>query len=68
MLFDRHLLELRAWLEIQDQMDVLYIDYTAVLEDPLGESRRISDFLAVPMDEQKMVGVVDENLYRQRGS
>jgi len=68
MLFDRHLRELRAWLEIQDQMDVLYIDYTAVLEDPLGESRRISDFLAVPMDEQKMAGVVDENLYRQRGS
>ena len=67
-LFNHHLSELRAWLEIQDQMDVLYTDYAAVVEDPLGESRRISDFLAVPLDEQKMAEVVDENLYRQRGS
>ena len=66
--FSRHLCEVREWLAAQENMDVLYVDYAAILRDPLAESRRIKTFLALPMDEWQMAGVVDESLYRQRKS
>ena len=65
--FERHLAEVRDWIEDQDHMEVLYVDYAAVLADPLHQSRRIAEFLGGELDARQMAGVVDERLYRQRG-
>ncbi len=65
--FARHLAEVRDWIEDQDHMEVLYVDYAAVLADPLPQSRRIAEFLGGELDVRQMAGVVDERLYRQRG-
>jgi hypothetical protein len=64
--FAGHLQEIKRWLEVQEHMDVFYVEYAAVLSDPLGESAKIKDFLDLPLNKLQMAAVVDESLYRQR--
>ena len=66
--FSRHLSAVQQWLAEYPQMEVLYVDYAAVLRDPLAISHEIKAFLARPLDVQQMTSVVDQSLYRQRGS
>ena len=66
--FGRHLNAVQQWLAEHQQMEVLYVNYAAVLRDPLATSREIKDFLALPLDVRQMAIVVDESLYRQRTS
>ena len=64
--FGRHLNAVQQWLAEHPQMEVLYVNYAAVLRDPLVISQEIKNFLALPLDVQQMASVVDESLYRQR--
>lgn len=66
--FGRHLSAVQQWLAEHPQMEVLYVNYAAVLSNPLATSHEIKDFLAHPLDVRQMASVVDESLYRQRGS
>ena len=47
-------------------LETLEIHYTGVLEDPRREAQKIRDFLRLPLDVDKMAGVVDPALYRNR--
>lgn len=64
--FGRHLDAVQQWLAEHPQMEVLYVNYAAVLCDPLATSHEIKTFLALPLDVRQMASVVDERLYRQR--
>ena len=64
--FGRHLNAVQQWLAEHQQMEVLYVDYAAVLRDPLTTSHEIKTFLALPLDVRQMASVVDQSLYRQR--
>ena len=64
--FGRHLNAVQQWLAEHPQMEVLYVNYAAVLRDPLATSHEIKTFLARPLDVRQMASVVDEGLYRQR--
>ena len=64
--FVRHLSAVQQWLAEHQQMEVLYVNYAAVLRDPLAISHEIKTFLALPLDVRQMASVVDESLYRQR--
>ena len=64
--FNRHLSTVQQWLAEHQQMKVLYVDYAAVLRNPLATSHEIKTFLELPLDVQQMASVVDESLYRQR--
>ena len=64
--FGRHLSAVQQWLAEHPQMKVLYVDYAAVLRDPLATSHEIKTFLALPLDVRQMASVVDQSLYRQR--
>ena len=66
--FGRHLSAVQQWLAEHQQMEVLYVNYAAVLRDPLATSHEIKTFLALPLDVRQMARVVDESLYRQRTS
>ena len=66
--FGRHLSAVQQWLGEHPQMEVLYVNYSAVLRDPLATSHEIKTFLARPLDVWQMASVVDEGLYRQRVS
>ncbi|MDZ7290466.1 MAG: sulfotransferase [candidate division KSB1 bacterium] len=65
-LFSRHLEEIEAWLAQQPNMAVIYVHYSEVLANPWEQATRISSFLANQLDVDKMIGVVDQTLYRQR--
>ena len=64
--FGRHLNAVQQWLAEHPQMEVLYVNYAAVLRDSLATSHEIKTFLARPLDVRQMASVVDKSLYRQR--
>jgi hypothetical protein len=50
-----------------DRFDVLEIHYPDAVSDPLGQARRIRDFLGLKVSPDTMAAAVDESLYRNRG-
>jgi hypothetical protein len=64
--YEFHLRKTEFLLEETEHFQSLDVDYRGVLEDPAGWARRIRGFLRLDLDEEKMRGVVDKNLYRNR--
>lgn len=65
-LFDKHLQQVEGWLAAQPNMDVLYVDYNAMLADPAPDIQRVDAFLPRQLDLDAMSTVVDPALYRNR--
>lgn len=65
-LFGKHVAQVEAWLAEQPNFEILYVDYGEVLAEPLAQAERVSEFLDCALDIEKMAGVVDPALYRQR--
>jgi len=63
----KHLQQVEDWLSEQPHMEVLYVHYNDVLNDPQGQAVRISNFLDRRVDPERMAQAVDKRLYRQRG-
>ena len=66
-IFDRQLAKTKQWLADQPNIDVLYLDYHRVVDDPQTQANQIRDFLGGELDIMAMATVVDPALYRQRG-
>ena len=64
--FERHLTDIESWLTAQPNITVLDITYNEMITNPHPGVRMINDFLKVELDADRMVGVVDKNLYRNR--
>jgi hypothetical protein len=65
-LFEKHLHKIDAWLAQQPHMRRLDVDYNALIENPRPHLERINRFLDEGLDVEKMIGVVDVSLHRQR--
>lgn len=65
-LYERHLAEIERWLEGQQNIKVLYMDYKEILEDPQGSAQRINRFFDDSLNVEGMSRAVDMSLYRQR--
>lgn len=67
-IFQKHLYAITAWLTKQQKIDVLYLQYHDILEQPLENAYEIQHFLREvnPLDAENMANVVDRALYRQR--
>jgi len=65
-LMQRHLVDVEAWLAQHTHMDVLFMEYGKVVEDPLSACRMLVDFLSLSADPKDMVGSVKAGYYRQR--
>lgn len=66
LLYLRHLKDIRIWLNEKSNFSAFYISYKDVLNKPIESASLICRFLGFSLDEKKMVGVVDNRLYRQR--
>ncbi len=66
-LFRKHLAQIQAWIDGQPNVEVIYVSYNDVVENPREQLQRINHFLGDTLDVAKMVDVVDQALYRQRG-
>jgi hypothetical protein len=64
--YQNHLWKVKYLLNHQTHLDALGIHYNDVLEKPLEEAKKIVAFTGLDLDVKKMVGVVDEQLYRNR--
>jgi len=65
-LFLAHLGEVKRWLGQQANFDVLYVDYNSVLENPQLQASAVNSQFDSQLDEARMIGIVDDRLYRQR--
>lgn len=64
--FESHLLRVKGWLAEQKCMDVLYVNYNDVIQNPAQEARTVAKFLDGAVVAEKMSEVVEGSLYRQR--
>jgi len=65
-LFYQHLTRVHAWLKKQSSFDLLYVDYGAIIANPMEQATLISRFLGGTMVIEDMAGAVDPSLHRQR--
>jgi non-homologous end joining protein Ku len=65
-MYARHLAKVEAWLKAQPNVDVLYVDYNQMLVSPQEHAEEVNTFLDERLAVEKMVGVIDPSLYRQR--
>lgn len=65
-LFARHLVDVEQQLAQRENMDVLYVHYSEALQDPQEAAEQVVAFLGRELDVERMVGVVDPKLYRNR--
>jgi broad-specificity NMP kinase len=64
--FHLHLQKIEEWMASQPNFDVIYVKYNEVLQNHRGYCIKINEFLDNRLDVEKMVGAVDDALYRQR--
>ncbi len=64
--FHEHLAAIKPWLVRQPNMEVLYVDYNALMAEPEPFCRQITDFLEFPLNQRQMLTVPDKQLYRNR--
>lgn len=65
-LFVAHLAEVEEWLRMRDDVDVLFVNYKRMVEDPERGAARINSFLGGALDMESMLSSVDPSLYRNR--
>lgn len=64
--FQSHLNQVDKWLQSQDNFEVLYIHYNKILKEPESYLYEINSFMGNILDLNKMRGVVDKRLYRNK--
>jgi hypothetical protein len=62
----QHLATIKPWLVCQPNMEVLPVNYNAMMAAPDHYHARITDFLDIPLDPYRMLAVPDGQLYRNR--
>ena len=64
--YEEHLKQVKGWLVRQPNIEVLYVNYNAMVADPTESLHKVNEFLGGNMDVQVMSAVVDKELYRER--
>ncbi len=64
--FTNHLRRVEAWMAEQPNLEVLYVSYNELMQDPQAHCARVAEFLRVPLDAARMASVASSELYRQR--
>ncbi len=65
-IYQKHLARTEGWLARQPNLDVIYINYNSMINDPTTYLLQVQSFLRGGLDIEKMRSVIDRNLYRQR--
>lgn len=63
---EKHLLKLEDWLAKQSNIEVIYMNYNEIIQNPLENANLLNRFLEGQLNVDKMTGVVSKSLYRQR--
>jgi hypothetical protein len=64
--FQNHLKQIDKWMQSQENFEVLYVHYNKILKDPEPYLQEINSFMGNSLDLDKMRGVIDKRLYRNK--
>jgi hypothetical protein len=64
--FAAHLSKIERQLAARKNCEVLYVEHRAAVTQPAAVAERVNAFLGGSLDVEKMSGVVDSQLYRNR--
>ncbi|MEM1324376.1 MAG: alkaline phosphatase family protein [Bacteroidota bacterium] len=64
--YEQHVKEAKKWASERDNVQILYLQYADVVNQPLEAALKMSEFVGEPLQIEKMIGVVDQRLYRER--
>ena len=53
-IFNKHLEEIKSWLALQDNLDVLYVSYNDIIKNPEGIARKVNRFLGEGLNARRM--------------
>lgn len=65
-LLRRYLISLKQYVNGKDNMDVLYVSYNELMDDPEDPVEEVMDFFKGELDEDAMLNCIDGTLYRNR--
>ena len=65
-LLGKHVEQVLKWVDKQNCMQLLEVDYNAMLKNAVPHIAAVNAFLGGNLDTAAMSAVVDKNLYRQR--
>lgn len=65
-LYEKHLSQVRSWMQNQPNLRYLDVNYNLLLQEPLPWVEQINQLLGNKLDIDPMMDVVDPSLYRQR--
>ena len=66
-LFEKHLVQVYAWMDKQPNVEHIDVSYNQALADPIPTVEKVRAFLGGDLDAVAMAQVVDPDLYRNRG-
>jgi hypothetical protein len=64
--FEKHLREVYAWLDRKPYVKAIRVEYYDALNHPEEISRKLAEFLGIPLNTELMKQQVDASLYRNR--
>lgn len=67
-MYSEHLESIQGWLQAQAHIEALFVDYNALMRDPVAIVARIAGFLPLPVDQNAMIRAVNPRLYRNRSA
>jgi hypothetical protein len=65
-IYQEHLKKVEAWITKQANIQVLYVNYNAMISNPIEFLKQVNEFLGGDLDIQAMSGVINKDLYRER--
>src|SRR5215469_14063376 len=63
--YQRHLVEVFAWMEHQNNLQVIRVDYAELIQNSAVQAERIRRFVDLNLDVDRMIRAVDPSLHRQ---
>ncbi len=64
--FERDLIKAKAWADSKPNVDLEFVNFKDVIETPLDVIQKITSFLQLELNIDKMTEVVDPDLYRNK--
>ncbi len=64
--FNKHLSKIVEWIEGRKYIDVLYVGYNDILENPGEQIKILNQFLNDKLNAEKAFHAIDKSLYRNR--
>jgi hypothetical protein len=56
----------KRWVKTEPNKELINVHYKTIIKNPMKEIEKISQFLGVPLDKEKMKEAIDPSLYRTK--